>query len=285
MLGDGLDARLFTDLSTLGPLGPSDAGAPTTPTERFFVRTAAPSSLPPPARRNAWTVTVGGLVQQPIEMGLDVLERLSGPAHRCLLECSGNGDAAAYGLMSVADWEGVPLPTVLDRVRPAATGPYRILVSGLDDETTASRTSIPGASWIFSGDDLRQAVLALRMNGEPLPPNHGAPVRLVIPNWYGCACIKWVNRIEIVPDDARPTSQMLEYAARTHQVGPPALARDYTPAVIDAAAMPVRVERWSVDGRTLYRIIGIVWGGTKPTGALAIRFKTGQPWTPVENCP
>jgi len=56
-----------------------------------------------------------------------------------------------------------------------------------------------------------------------------------------------VTRIDLVEDEAKPTSQMWEFANRTHQQGPPALARDYTPAVIDTAATPIRIERWSVD--------------------------------------
>ena len=138
------------------------------------------------------------------------------------------------------------------------------------------QTSVPGASWIFSRDDLQRALLALRMNGAPLPRDHGFPVRLIVPGWYGCACIKWVNRIELVPDDAPATSQMREFASRTHQPfdasrragsptaagpGPPqALARDYLPAVIDTAAMPVRVEKWVASGHVFYRIVGITWG-------------------------
>jgi DMSO/TMAO reductase YedYZ molybdopterin-dependent catalytic subunit len=156
-------------------------------------------------------------------------------------------------------------------------------------------TSFPGASWIFSRADLQRALLAVRMNGAPLPPDHGLPVRLVVPGWYGCACIKWVDRIELVPDDSRATTQMREFAARTHQPLPPsvltsistgtALARDFTPAVIDTAAMPVRVEKWIVGGRVEYRVVGIVWGGTKPTNALSIRFRTNGPWTRVDDCP
>ena len=58
----------------------------------------------------------------------------------------------------------------------------------------------------------------------------------------------WVNRIELVGDSAEATSQMREYAHRTHQRGQPRLARDYSPATIDTAAMPLRVERWIRDG-------------------------------------
>jgi hypothetical protein len=106
-----------------------------------------------------------------------------------------------------------------------------------------------------------------------------------VPGWYGCACIKWVNRIELVADDAAATSQMIEYAGRTQQTGRPALAREYTPAVIDTAAVPVRIEKWNTDGHVFYRVIGIVWGGSKPTNALAIRFRPNDAWVPVEDCP
>jgi hypothetical protein len=90
---------------------------------------------------------------------------------------------------------------------------------------------------------------------------------------------------------------MREFAARTHQpfdsrevasslrAGGPLLARDFEPAVIDTAAMPVRVEKWTDGGRVFYRVVGIIWGGAKPTDALSIRFKSGTPWVRVEHCP
>jgi DMSO/TMAO reductase YedYZ molybdopterin-dependent catalytic subunit len=252
-----------------------------TPNDRFFVRTAAPSM---PARPDAWTLRVAGLVRAPVDLALSALESLAGSAGRYLIECSGNVDQTNYGLMSAADWEGVPLGAVLERVRPAS-GANRVLVSGVDDEGTRPLTSVPGASWIFTRDDLARALLAVRMNGAPLPRDHGFPIRLVVPGWYGCACIKWVDRIEIVADEAPATTQMREFAARTHQSAAAVLARDFAPAVIDTAAMPVRVEKWLIGGRLAYRITGILWGGSRPTNALAIRFRSGQAWVPVDDCP
>jgi DMSO/TMAO reductase YedYZ molybdopterin-dependent catalytic subunit len=288
-LGLGLDARLFADLSTLDPDKPDTL---ITPADRFFVRTAAPPSL----RADAWSLRVDGLVAAPIELDLRALQSMSTRGGRYLLECSGNVDQSNYGLLSTADWDGVPLARVLDRVRPASPV-HRLLVSGVDHEASAARTSVPGASWIFARSDLDRALLATRMNGAPLPADHGAPVRLIVPGWYGCTCIKWVNRIELVKDDAPATAQMREFAARTHQpfdsrevasslrAGGPLLARDFEPAVIDTAAMPVRVEKWTDGGRVFYRVVGIIWGGAKPTNALSIRFKSGTPWVRVEHCP
>ena len=78
---------------------------------------------------------------------------------------------------------------------------------------------------------------------------------------------------------------MREFAARTHQVGVPDLARDYQPPVIDLAATPIRVEKRRVDGRLEYRIVGIVWGGDRTTDRLLIRFSAGEAPQPFAICP
>ena len=161
-----------------------------------------------------------------------------------LFECAGNANPSNFGLMSVAEWDGVPLAEVVARLKPApeATG---VLVSGFDHIGQVSQRSIVGASWVFplAALDSLGAFLAVRMNGEPVPADHGRPVRLVVPGWYGCAWIKWVNEIYLVGPDERATSQMVEFAGRTHQSDPHRYARDYAPADIQTAATPVRVEK------------------------------------------
>jgi DMSO/TMAO reductase YedYZ molybdopterin-dependent catalytic subunit len=291
-LGAGLDARLFTDLTTLG----NPQTDLITPNERFYVRTAAPDA-PPSLSGIGIGFGAAGSPRSVIDFAR--LERTPGPIRvgPYLMECAGNSDPANFGLMSVATWTGFPMSAVIEQLGDA--GP-RILVSGTDP-AGPSATSARGASWVFSREDLERAVLAVQMNDAPLPADHGGPARLIVPGWYGCACIKWVDRIDWVADDAAATSQMLEFAARTHQPfdaaavaaslraetrGPGALkARDFVPATIDTSAMPVRVEKWRVGGRLEYRITGIIWGGSRPTNALSIRFKSGGPWTRVEQCP
>ena len=291
LLGSGLDARLFTDLSTVSLQ--SDL---VTPNDRFYVRTAAPGNLRP--RRQPPSLPGGTEVA-----GIDFarLERTPGPVRvgPYLMECAGNSDPANFGLMSVATWTGFAMSSVIEQL--AGDGARRrILVSGADP-AGPSATSVHGASWIFSREDLERAVLAVQMNDALLPADHGSPARLIVPGWYGCACIKWVDRIELVAAEAPATSQMLEFAARTHQPFDPAAvaaslragahdpgvlkARDFVPATIETAAMPVRVEKWRVNGRLEYRITGIIWGGSTATNALSIRFKSGGPWARVEQCP
>jgi DMSO/TMAO reductase YedYZ molybdopterin-dependent catalytic subunit len=275
-LNVGWDGRLYTNLSTLSP------DALVTPNDSFYVRTRYPDLLDASA---PWRIDVDGLVEGPAELALEALLPLVGPRGVHLMECSGNSRKGSFGLLSAAAWGGVRMVDVLELldIRAEAT---RVLVSGFDGHSVPSANghSKPGASWVFTFSELAEAFLATEMNGVALPPDHGAPVRLLVPGWYGCTCIKWVDRITLVDEREPATAQMKEFASRTHQVGVPELAAMFAPATIDHAAMPVRVEQWRVDGAILYRVIGVLWGGSRVTDALSIRFGDG-PFTPVTVCP
>ena len=262
--GSGLDARRFTDLSQLAP------DRLVTPTRELFLRTAAPTALD---RISPWPLPLDRLLGEARPMG----------AH--LIECSGNTDPDNFGLLSAAEWDGVPLSDVLARL-PRPEGATAVVVTGLD-EPEPSRSSAPGASWVFPFEAISRtgAFLATRVNGEPLPRDHGAPVRLVVPGWYGCSWIKWVTEIRFVGPDEPVTGQMLEFSMRTHQRTVPKLARDYQPPEIDLAAMPIRVEKRRVDGHLEYRVVGIVWGGDRPVDRLMIRFRAGDAPQPFTVCP
>jgi DMSO/TMAO reductase YedYZ molybdopterin-dependent catalytic subunit len=273
-VGEELDGRLFTDLSTMR------FGEEVTPTEHFYVRTRASQLLP---TTNSWTVKIGGFVENASSLSIEELRRRAKPMGFHLMECSGNARFAHFGLISVTKWTGVSLADVLGGVKAKATA-NRVLISGFDQYHMESTSSIPGASWIFPQEELKSAgaFLATEMNDQALTRDHGAPVRLVVPGWYGCTCIKWVDTITLVDDNAKATSQMKEYAARTHQNGVPALAKEYQPAAIDQAAMPIRVEKWLVGGKLKYRVVGILWGGKEPVKTLQIRFNPEEDYVPVD---
>ena len=275
LIGAGLDGRLFTDLSRLTPENPI------TPTEKFYIRTRASELL---EREKPWQIKLGGLVEEPVNLTLESLRSMVKPAGLHLMECAGNARATRLAMLSVADWAGAPISEVLEmvRIKPQAN---RFMISGFDRYLASSTTSIPGADWIFTLEELKssKAFLAMEMNGQPLTKDHGAPVRLIVPGWYGCACVKWVNGITLVDDEVEATSQMQEYAARTHQAGVPKLAREYRPASIDQAAIPIRVEKWLVNGRIKYRVAGIMWGGSRPVKVLEIRFNPEEDYVPVDS--
>lgn len=280
--GPGLDARRFTNLSTLSP------DRMITPTAEVFLRTAAPQAAT--ARQHDWIVALTASDGRTSRLSVGNLIRRARPMAAHLIECAGNNDPDNFGLMSVVDWHGVPLTEIVDELAgpdTTANTSAAVLVTGIDHDAQTSWRSIPGASWVLPRDAIRQrgAFLATGMNGAPLPLDHGGPVRLVVPGWYGCSWIKWVDAIRMVGPDEPSTSQMREFAARTHQRGVPDLARAYEPPEIDLAAAPIRVEKRRVAGRLEYRIVGIVWGGTRPAARLGIRFRAGDPPRVFPICP
>lgn len=272
--GSELDARFYTDISGL------DRQDLITPVDKFYIRTRVSELLPDPA---GWQVKIGGLAERATTLGIDSLKKAAKPMGLHLMECSGNTRLTRFALISVGNWSGVLLAGILEDAKPKSA--TRILVSGFDRYASESKTSIPGASWIFAPEQLKAAgaFLTTELDGEPLTKDHGSPVRLVVPGWYGCTCIKWVNEIALVKDEATATSQMQEYAGRTQQKGMPELARDYQPAVIEQAAMPIRVEKWNVGGKIKYSVVGIAWGGSQPVKILQIRFNPEEDYVPVDN--
>jgi DMSO/TMAO reductase YedYZ molybdopterin-dependent catalytic subunit len=275
LLGSELDGRLFSDLSKLTP----ENFIP--PTEGFYVRTCASKLL---EGEKGWQIRLGGLIEKTAILTMEDLSKSVRPDGLHLMECSGNARATRFGMLSVAGWSGALLSELLQacKAKPQAT---RVMVSGFDRYSAGSATSSPGADWIFTLEEIKEtkALLATEMNGKSLTRDHGAPVRLVVPGWYGCTCIKWVNAITFVDENAPATSQMQEFAARTHQQGVPKLARDYRAALIDQAAMPIRVEKWSVDGKIKYRVVGILWGGSRVVKMLEIRFNPEEDFVRVDN--
>ena len=269
----GLDGRLYTDLARL------KMNQFVVPTNRFYVRTAASQWV---CSTEAASIQTHGS-SSVAELSLSRLLEEEEPQGLHLMECAGNRSRGHFGLMSVAEWSGVAMSTVLHRLQ--LNDPRKlVLVAGFDGYTRTSLSSICGASWIFRYEHLHDsgAFLALSMNSKPLAPDHGAPARLVLPNWYGCACIKWVNAIMAIDEGAETTTQMKEYSSRTHQNGVPELARDYEPAVIDPAAMPIRIEQWMVNGKISYRVVGLLWGQINGVESLEIRFTPGGDYVPIE---
>lgn len=248
-----------------------------TPNDEFYIRTRCPKDLPDPAK---WEISLRDEGRDVKQIAAKVLAKRAKSQGARLLECSGN--AGSFGLISAAEWSGVPILDVLDE---AGMKGDLILVDGFDEHPNMPKNTLQaGCSWIFKRKQLQKAgaFLATGMNGVPLPRDHGFPVRLMVPGWYGCTCVKWVQSIEIVGAKTKSTRHMREYSSRTHQKGSPRRAKDFRPAEMDTAAVPIRVEEWKEDDKTIFKVIGIVWGGDKPVSGLDI-YIGDDPAVPVSH--
>jgi DMSO/TMAO reductase YedYZ molybdopterin-dependent catalytic subunit len=171
-----------------------------------------------------WRLGITGLVAHPLSLSLTDLKRLPRRAVTFALECSGNTNGApfAIGLIGNAEWAGASLRDVLRRARPLDPG-IEVVFWGADqgevtirDNTGVTTGGLTGTvvddgtggldltvteqfARSMSLDDALSSgnLLCYEMNGSPLPADHGAPVRLIAPDWYGVANVKWLTRIEV----------------------------------------------------------------------------------------
>ncbi len=162
-----------------------------TPNEKFYVLSIGYST--PAFSRDEWRLSIKGDVRSKLSLRLADLAAMTQVRSWATLTCIGN--PVGGGQIGNALWEGVPLRSVLER-------------AGVNEKT---RRRAAGRAVFLAADGYHDSIpldlafdartlLCLRMNGEPLPRAHGAPVRLLLPNVYGLKDVKWIHGIRIVPD-------------------------------------------------------------------------------------
>jgi DMSO/TMAO reductase YedYZ molybdopterin-dependent catalytic subunit len=174
-----------------------------TPASRHYVRDHFP--IPPAPERLA----IDGAVHTPLQLGLDDIRSLPPRSLVVTLECAGNGRAFLdppvageqwrTGAVGTAEWTGASLRAVLEMAGPLASA-VEVLCVGADAGTPADvGTRIAYERSLPLAEALRDDVLlAYAMNGDDLPPEHGAPLRLIVPGWYGMASVKWLARLSLI---------------------------------------------------------------------------------------
>jgi len=176
------------------------------PNARFYMRN---NFRMPNLDAEAFQLTISGLVERPQSFTIRDLQNMRSKTQVVTLECAGNGRALfdrptegekwGLGAVSTAEWTGVPLVEILDRagVRPDAT---EVLFRGVDGGVADSLPEPIRFERSLRIDEARDSdvLLAYAMNGEPLPVEHGYPLRLIVPRWYAVASVKWLSEIELI---------------------------------------------------------------------------------------
>ena len=196
--GGGPEAASSTAALTQGggvaPLSPEDLIPRLTSNDKFYVQSYRETPTEEARDPETWTLTVDGLVSGRLELTLADILALPAVERQFTLECIGN--PVGGQLIGNAVWVGTPLHPLLERAEIKSWA-KRVAFHSLDDYVT----SMPIEQALAPG-----VLLAYRMNGEPLPPDHGAPLRLLNPGYYGQKCPKWLRRIEVIErDDHRGT--------------------------------------------------------------------------------
>jgi DMSO/TMAO reductase YedYZ molybdopterin-dependent catalytic subunit len=256
--------------------------APFTPTSSFYVRNHFDV---PALEAEGFRLRVDGLVGSPLELSLAELRALPRRSVTATLECAGNGRALMrpapagtpwrYGAVGTARFTGTPLAGVLDRA-DLAPGAVELLFAGSDRGEVAPGRAVAFERSLPANAARREDVLlAWEMNGEPLSPDHGHPLRLVVPGWYGVASVKWLVRISALDRPFRGHYQSEKYVYQGDPVAP-----DGTPVSL----MRVRAAiAWPADGSDVgpgpVEVAGTAWSGTGPLARVEVSSDGGGAWT------
>jgi DMSO/TMAO reductase YedYZ molybdopterin-dependent catalytic subunit len=254
-----------------------------TPNRAFYKR----NHFPIPALSLAsWRLRIAGLVDRLVAYTYDDLRALPNRTLLVTLECAGNGRSGfdppvegepwGYGAVSTAEWTGVPLAHLLAEagVTQAAC---EIVVTGADSgDVPAAGATIPYARSLPAGYALEgDALLAYAMNGELLAPEHGFPVRLIVPGWYGMAAVKWVTRIEAVAAPFRGFYQSERYVMPAAGLDEPPSVPLTTTAVRSLIANPAE---GAVLAAGTHVIRGFAWSGEAPIARVEVSLDGGRSW-------
>ncbi|MFD4375062.1 sulfite oxidase [Streptomyces sp. NPDC058486] len=263
-----------------------------TPADRFFVRNHTST---PVLDASGWRLTLRGdglHGRGPVHFTYGQLRDLPSVTRTALVECAGNGrslyttqqgqavsgTAWTLGAVGAARWRGVRLAEVLRRAGLAHDA-VDLLPSGLDDPYVSGGTDhgrvrrpLPVAKAL---DDV---ILAYEMNGEPLPYDHGHPVRLVVPNWVGIASVKWLGEIEV---STRPLTSpwSTDWYRLLGEAHPPGGSAPITRQTLKSGLqLPFGA---TLEAGRVHRLTGRAWSAHAPVRSVDVSTDGGATWRPA----
>jgi len=240
----------------------------------------------------SWRLEVGGLVGRPLSLSLDDLRAHTSAELAVTMECAGNGRALVephvvsqpwlLEAVGTARWRGVPVASLLEEaaVRDGATDAVFV---GLDrgvegGEEQAYERSVP-LDEIVACD----ALLAYEVNGVPLPPQHGFPLRLVVPGWYGMTSVKWLARVDVTdkPSDGYQMRQAYRLRHEGDDAGEP-VSRMVPRSLMVPPGIPEFLSRSRVVAAGPCEITGRAWSGEGEIVGVDVSTDGGATWAPAE---
>jgi sulfane dehydrogenase subunit SoxC len=243
-----------------------------TPSSLFYTATHRGAFVPdidPKEHR----LMIHGMVDRPLVFTMGELRRLPYVSRVHFIECQGNRAGASnktvqesHGLTSCAEWTGVPLSLLLNEAGVQADAKW-IVAEGAEE--------VKGASSIPLAKAMDDCMVCYAMNGEPLRPQQGFPLRLLAPGFEGIYQIKYLRRIKVVDryymtyDDYGHISADQKVAALTHQIGPKSVIT-YPSAGQQLA------------GPGFYEITGLAWSGAGAIRGVEVSFDGGRSWKTAE---
>jgi DMSO/TMAO reductase YedYZ molybdopterin-dependent catalytic subunit len=242
----------------------------------------------PDVDADSWQLEIGGLVERRLSLSLDDLRARPAVEVAVTMECAGNGRVHVephvvsqpwlLEAVGTARWRGTPVAGLLAEagVQDRAV---EVLFTGLDrgvegGEEQAYARSLPLAE-AMAGD----AILAYEVNGVPLPPQHGYPLRLVVPGWYGMTSVKWLSRITVLDERFDGYQMRHSYRRRQHEDEPGEPIMRMAPrSLMIPPGIPEFLTRSRVLAAGACELRGRAWSGEAEIAGVDVSTDGGETW-------
>lgn len=237
---------------------------------------------------SSWRLEIAGAVERPLTLDMAAVRARPSATMPVTLECAGNGRTLlqprplsqpwVHEAVGTAEWTGTPLAGVLAEagVRDAAV---EVVFSGLDRGVEGGKPQHYERSLAVGQAMHDDVLLAYAINGQPLPPQHGFPVRLVVPGWYGMASVKWLSRVTAVTQPFEGYQQARAYRLRQtrDEAGTPVdvIAVRSLMAPPGVAEFPGRRRHVPREG---WDLVGRAWSGAGAIERVEVSSDHGQTW-------
>jgi DMSO/TMAO reductase YedYZ molybdopterin-dependent catalytic subunit len=235
-----------------------------------------------------WQLELGGLVEKPLTLTLADVKARPARTMAVTLECAGNGRALIeprpvnqpwlQGAVGTAEWTGTPLAPLLQEAGLAAEA-KEVVFSGLDrgiqgDVEHAYERSLPVTEALRD-----EILLAYEINGQPLPPQHGFPLRLIVPGWYGMTHVKWLRSITAVGEPFTGWQQDVAYHVRESEddQGEP-VTRIKPRSLLVPPGIPEFLSRTRYLPPGPCEVHGRAWSGLAPISRVEFSDDGGETW-------
>lgn len=261
-----------------------------TPAEHFYVRSHLP--VPPALDEAGWRLAIEGDVETPLSLSVADLRAMPAATATVTLECAGNGRAFftppvagiqwTKGAVGTARWTGARLADVLARVGARSAARF-VHMQGADRPLG---TMPPFVRQLPLGKAVHpDTLIAYEMNGQPIPPVHGFPLRAIVPGWEGAYSMKWLSRLRVsaTPSDSFWVATAYRYPSRRVAPGAAVASADMAPLTGLAVKSLITAP---LDGASLPRgrvaVAGFAWAGELDIARVDISTDGGASWQPAQ---
>ncbi len=241
---------------------------------------------------DTWRLEIHGCVDKPISLDLETLQDLPRHTERVTLECAGNGRALLSprpmsqpwltGAVGTADWTGVRLADLLEDAGVTSEA-VDVVFTGADHGIERGHEGDYARGLSLADATAPDVLVAYEMNGSPLPPQHGHPVRLVVPGWYGMAHVKWLCDVEVIDHEFDGFQNTVSYRLRQDpdEAGVP-VTRMQPRALLVPPGSPDFLSRTRIVRPGDHVLEGRAWSGWGAVTRVEVSEDDGATWSPAE---